>query len=114
MGQFQFELWLAHWYAQASEFSFEWDAGNMTKSVSKHAVTQEAVESVFELKLGVTLGRQISPRVDEERICIVGPSLDGRMISVVFTLRSGHVRPISSRPAKKKERKLYETLRKTP
>ncbi len=33
------------------------------------------------------------------------------MISVVFTIRDGRVRPISSRIASRKERKLYEEVR---
>jgi uncharacterized DUF497 family protein len=57
--------------------------------------------------------RQISPPTDEERLCIVGPSVEGRMISIVFALREGKVRPISSRLANKKERKLYDEIRKT-
>ncbi|MFZ4404793.1 MAG: BrnT family toxin [Pseudobdellovibrionaceae bacterium] len=44
---------------------------------------------------------------------IVGPSSEGRMISVVFTLRDGRVRPISARNASRKERKLYEEVSKT-
>jgi uncharacterized DUF497 family protein len=113
MGQFQFILWLAYWYSQSDTFEFEWDDGNLAKSASKHGVEREAVESVFELKLAVPIGRQISPPVEEERLCVVGPSSEGELVSVVFTLRSGRVRPISSRPASKKERRFYEDLRKT-
>lgn len=112
MGQFGFILWLAYWYLQTHDFEFEWDAGNSHKSASKHGVDTDEVESVFELRLAATLGRQESPAVDEERLCIVGPSSKGRLVSVVFTLRDGRVRPISSRPASKKEQKLYEEIRK--
>lgn len=72
----------------------------------------EEIESVFVERLAVPLGRQISPTVDEERLNIVGPSSEVRMISVVFTLRDGRVRPISGRDASRKERKLYEEVRK--
>lgn len=113
VGQFKFVLWLAYWYLQAEFFEFEWDHGNATKSSRKHGVPTEEVESVFELKLAATLGRQHSPPVDEERLCIVGPSIQGRLISVVFVLREGRVRPISSRLASKKEKVLYEEIRKT-
>lgn len=67
----------------------------------------------FPLKLAVPLGRQVSPKVDEERLCLLGPSQEGRLLSVVFTLREGRVRPISSRIANRKERKLYEEIRQT-
>lgn len=113
MAQFKFILWLAFWYFQAESFEFEWDIGNFTKSVVKHGVPCQEVESVFELKLGVPFGRQVTPYTEEERLCVVGPSSSGRMISVVFVLREGRVRPISSRVANLKERKLYEEIRKT-
>lgn len=113
MGQFKFVLWLAYWYLQNESFDFEWDAGNFTKSLAKHGVDTDEVESVFTLRMAVPIGRQISPEVDEERLCLVGISLEGRLISVVFTLRDGSIRPISSRIANKKERKLYEEIRKT-
>lgn len=112
MAQFKFALWLAYWYLQSESFTFEWDSGNLSKSKVKHGVDADELETVFELKLAVPLGRQVTLLVDEERLCIVGPSSQGRMISVVFTLRDGRVRPISSRPASKKERMLYEEVSK--
>lgn len=112
MAQFKFILWLAYWYLQAEMFEFEWDKGNSTKSGSKHGVAIDEVESVFATKRGVPIGRQISPEVDEERLCLIGPSTAGRLLSVVFTLREGRVRPISSRIASRKERRLYEEIRK--
>lgn len=50
--------------------------------------------------------------VNEERYCILGPSLKGQMLFVAFSLRDGRVRPISGRPASRKERKIYANLRK--
>jgi len=112
MGQFRFILWLAYWYLQSADFEFEWDNGNSNKGARKHGVGSEEVESVFELKLAAPIGRQFSPPIEEERLCIVGPSSEGRLISIVFTLRDGRVRPISARSASKKEQKLYEEVRK--
>ena len=113
MAQFKFLLWLAYWYQQAQTFEFEWDAGNSKKSTHKHDVGLNEIESVFEMKLAVTVGRQITPAVNEERLCLVGPTETGRMLSVVFTLRDGRVRPISGRAASRKERTLYEKISKT-
>ncbi|MBI2067072.1 MAG: BrnT family toxin [Deltaproteobacteria bacterium] len=113
MAKFKFTLWLAYWYLQAENFEFQWDQGNSTKSVVKHGVTTEEVESVLTLKMAVPIGRQVSPAVDEERLCVVGPSQEGRMLSIVFTLRDGRVRPISSRIANRNERRRYEEIRKT-
>ncbi len=51
---------------------------------------------------------QITPKVEEERLGIIGPTKQGRILQVVFTVREGKVRPISARPAHKKEKKQYE------
>lgn len=64
------------------------------------------------MKMAVPLGRQISPVVEEDRLCFIGPTKVGRMLSVVFTLRDGRIRPISGRTASKKERILYEEISK--
>lgn len=112
MAQFKFILWLAYWYLQTEFFEFDWDQGNSSKSAIKHGVAADEIESVFSLKMAIPLGRQVAPIVDEERLCIVGPSQEGRLLSVVFTTRDGRVRPISCRVASRKERKLYEDVRK--
>lgn len=113
MAHFKFILWLAYWYQQTEHFDFEWDIGNSSKSLKKHDVGLDEIESLFEMKMAVPLGRQVAPVVQEERLCLVGPTDTGRMLSVVFTLRDGRVRPISGRPASKKERGLYEEISKT-
>ena len=112
MGQFRFVGWLVYWYLQKVSFEFEWDDGNSSKSIAKHGVDLTEVESVFELRLAAPMGEQVSPACEEERLCLVGPSHRGRILSVVFTLRDGKVRPISSRRANKKERTKYEEIRK--
>ena len=112
MAHFKFIIWLAYWYQQSEIFDFEWDTGNYKKSLAKHDVSTEEIENLFKTKMAVPLGRQIIPSVDEERLCIIGPTDTGRMLSVVFTLRDGRVRPISGRPAGKKERRLYEEIDK--
>lgn len=112
MGQFRFVAWLLLWYIQKDTFEFDWDDGNSSKSVTKHGIETTEVESVFDLRLASPMGEQVSPPVHEERLCLVGPSLTGRLISVVFTLREGKVRPISSRKANRKEKARYEEVRK--
>lgn len=89
-----------------------WDEGNINKSFAKHHVTDEEVEEIFMTGLAVAIGVQVEPIVTEERVAVVGPTSERKMITVVFTLRDGRVRPISCRPANRKERKLYETVRK--
>jgi uncharacterized protein len=92
----------------AREFQFEWDAGNTEKSSVKHSVSPEEAEQVFWSGRGQPLGVQVSPSHPEERLGIVGPTDIGRILHIVFTFRGGRIRLISARPAKRKERKIYE------
>lgn len=108
MAKFKFVEWLILWLTETSRFDFEWDEGNRTKSASKHAVTTAETEEVFLMGAAAPLGVQIDPPAPEERLGIVGSTATGRILHVVFTLREGKVRPISARPAKRKERALYE------
>lgn len=108
MAKFKFVEWLILWLQETSGFQFDWDDGNRTKSVTKHAVTPTETEEVFLLGQAAPLGIQISPEVSEERLGLVGPTYTGRLLHVVFALRDGKIRPISARPADRKERELYE------
>ena len=104
--------WIFHWLLEAPLFEFEWDKGNSTKSLDKHNVHPQETEEVFLGRAAVPLGIQIEPPVNEERLCIIGPTWSERLLSIVFTIREGRVRPISSRPANQKEKKIYEKVRK--
>lgn len=108
MAKFRFVEWLLLWLLETSHFEFEWDGGNRVKNVSKHAVTTTEAEEVFLIGQAVPLGVQVSPEAPEERLGIVGPTSKRRILHVVFTMREGKVRPISARPANRKEREFYE------
>ena len=108
MASFRFVEWLLFWLLETEQFDFEWDEGNRDKNETKHGIGTREVEEVFEQGLSVPLGVQVTPEVDEERLGIVGATREGKALQVVFTLREGRVRPISARPAHKKERKQYE------
>lgn len=109
MAKFKFIEWLLLWLQETAHFEFEWDEGNITKSSTKHAVTTTETEEIFRVGQAAPLGVQISPEVSEERLGIVGVTSEDRVLHVVFALREGKVRPISARPAHKKERDFYET-----
>ena len=90
---------------------FEWDEGNVEKSKIKHGVGPKEVEEMFcDAHKIVPLGVQVAPKTEEERIGIIGADGDGRVLHLVFTVRAGRVRPISARPAHRKERSLYEKI----
>ena len=113
MAQFRFALWLVYWYLKTKTFHFEWDVGNSTKSRVKHGIENDEVESVFRLKSAIPYGEQVSPEIEELRVCLIGPDYNGRMLSIVFTFRDKKIRSISSRLASKKEKSFYEKIRKT-
>lgn len=115
MASFKFVEWLLFWLFESELFIFEWDKGNSEKNEKKHGVEIKEVEEVFEQKSAIPLGEQIAPKVEEKRFGIIGPTKKGRILQIVFTIREGKVRPISARPAHKKEKKQYEEgLRKIP
>lgn len=108
MAKFRFVAWLLVWLQSRPDFEFDWDDGNWTKSVIKHNVRHEETEGVFTSGRAMPLGIQISPVVLEERFGIVGATSSGRVLHIVFTLRNNKIRPISTRPAQRKERGIYE------
>lgn len=113
MATFEFVEWLLWWLIETKRFKYQWDKGNSTKNKTKHDVSAAEVEEVFDFGLAIPLGVQTAPKVDEDRLGIIGPTRKGRLLHIVFVLREGKVRPISARPAKRKERSQYaQTLRK--
>jgi uncharacterized DUF497 family protein len=82
---------------------FEWDEAKRTRNIDLHRIDFHDVPQVFE---GPHLV-QISAYAGEERLLAVG-YLEGREITVVFTIRNGKRRIISARPASRYERKALQ------
>jgi uncharacterized protein len=110
MAKWEFVDWLLFWILETSHFEFEWDIGNRNKNAQKHGISTEEVEAVFRSGLALPLGIQISPLANEQRLGLVGPTLNNRLLQIAFVLREGRVRVISARPAHIKERKQYEEI----
>ena len=91
---------------------FEWDEFKNQANIRKHGVSFDAVQRIFE---GPILTRQDLRRdYGEERCISIGRAGSVVLIVVDHTLRNGRTRPISARPACRKERKAYrESIRKT-
>jgi hypothetical protein len=88
---------------------FEWDAGNVRKSVEKHAVSQfEAEQVFFNQAMLVLTDKKHSQR--EERFHALGKTDSARLLHITFTLRSANtvIRVISARDMHRKERAIYE------
>jgi uncharacterized DUF497 family protein len=85
---------------------FEWDVGKVTK-LAKHGVVVSDVESMLRSPLFFA-GRITDPAHEEHRWLVLGQSSAGRRLALIMTRRGSTLRPISCRPMRKEERKLYE------
>ncbi len=89
---------------------FEWDAGNVRKSIDKHGVNQHESEQVF-FNQPLLILPDIKLSQDEVRYHALGKTDLNRYLHVTFTLRSNNrlIRIISARDMHRKEKVIYET-----
>jgi uncharacterized protein len=84
---------------------FEWDTNKAESNLEKHGVSfEEAAEVLFD----PFYQEGDATTNDELRDFILGYSLSQRLLLVVYVERGLRIRIISSRPATRTERKLYE------
>jgi len=86
---------------------FQWDEGNKHKSVTKHGITVEETESVWDDPEMKIFPSEREETVEKRYLCI-GHSYFNELLTIVFTVRDDEIRPISSRKANKKEKKIFE------
>jgi hypothetical protein len=86
----------------------EWDEEKARVNLAKHRVSFWEAETVFHDPLAATFHVD-THSTGEDRFLTVGLSVQGRVLIVVHTERSGHPRIISARVATRRERKVYET-----
>lgn len=88
---------------------FDWDLGNRAKC-AKHGVTVAEIEGLF--RGPVSVFPDPAHSTTEERFKAIGRTEAGRMVFVVFTLRTLRertlIRPISARYMHRKEIAAYE------
>ena len=87
---------------------FEWDRGNIDKSLKKHSVTNEQAEDVFFDKKILISEDVIHSNKTEKRYQALGKAEQGKNLFVSFTVRGSKIRIISARPMSRRERKIYE------
>ena len=84
---------------------FEWDPGKDAVSVAKHDVDFATAARAF----SEPMVRRPDDRHDYgERRWIALAVIDGIVIVIVYTVRSGRIRIISARKANRNEKKTYE------
>ena len=89
------------------QVKFDWDEGNNTKSYSKHGVSIQESESMFQDVFRIDFSDPFHS-TNESRYVSIGQSSRPRLLFAAWTLRDRLVRVISIRPASLKERKIYE------
>ncbi|HSN93342.1 MAG TPA: BrnT family toxin [Anaeromyxobacteraceae bacterium] len=96
---------IAEWLGTRPQM--EWDAGNSTKSQTKHGFRMADVESILEAAV-VFAGRIVEPAHDEARYLLLGVTSGGRHAALVFAHRGDRLRPISCRAMREWEKEVYD------
>ena len=86
---------------------FEWDSRKADENFRKHGVSFNEAETVFRDPLAATFDDPDHSE-GESRHLTFGTSVNGRLLVVAHTEVRDTIRIISSRPATRKERKIYE------
>ncbi len=89
------------------ELQFTWDPGKAAANLSKHGVSFEDASSVFRNPLAKVLPDPTHGE-HEQRSLIIGHSVAGRLLLVVFTEADDRIRIISARDASAREHREYE------
>jgi uncharacterized DUF497 family protein len=90
---------------------FEWDPRKAALNFRKHGVSfAEAATCLSDA--GIVMGHDLSHSQAEDRYVAIGKSSEGRVLTLIFTLRKDKdgekiFRIISARQASKKERNAY-------
>ena len=84
--------------------NFEWDKSKSIANKNKHGINFESAKNIFLDENRVEI---IAPYPIEERFINIG-KLDGKLWTVIFTIRGESIRIISDRRSRKKEVELYE------
>ncbi|MDQ7838841.1 MAG: BrnT family toxin [Thermodesulfobacteriota bacterium] len=86
---------------------FEWDPKKARLNVKTHGISFDEASTAFRDPLSQTIDDPLHSE-DEERLVLIGRSMQGRLLVIVHTERGDRIRIISARLATKKERVRYE------
>lgn len=94
-----------------NHYEIEWDINNKYKSKIKHNVECNEVKEVLE-NTSLFIFDDVKHSIIEKRSFCLGITKSNRLLTIIFTMRKGKIRPISARPMNKKERGTYENAKK--
>jgi len=83
---------------------FDWDAGNTDKNWIRHRVSASECEEVF---FNDPLIVKTKSHSSEARHAAFGRTDQGRLLTVIYTVRGNKIRIISARDMSRKERRNY-------
>ena len=87
--------------------TFEWDDEKAEANLRKHGVAFEEAATVFGDALFLVFADPDHSQ-GEQRLLLLGESVERRLLVVSYTDREGVIRVISAREATKAERRNYE------
>lgn len=86
---------------------FDWDEGNSNKNWHLHRVTDRECEEVFG-NVPIVIVRDETHSDFETRYAARGTTDSKRLLTVIFTMRTGLIRVISGRDMTRREKLIYE------
>lgn len=87
--------------------TFDWDDTKAASNLAKHGVSFEEARTAFDDPWSMVRFDH-AHSTEEERWRVLGRSGAQRLLVVIFTIRAGTIRVISSRRATPRERDEYE------
>ena len=93
------------WLSENWDLTIEWDSGNIEKLKKHDFVVSDIEEAVSG---NVVFGGEILGEFSEKRFILFSKLIDGRYITIVWTIRKTKFRPISCRRSRDNEKKFYE------
>ena len=88
-------------------FAFEWNEEKAFINITKHGVSFEEASTVLSDEYSITIYDE-AHSIDEDHYIDIKLSVSNRLLVVVYTERTNHIRIISARQATRSERRLYE------
>lgn len=92
--------------------AFDWDDSNINKNWERHRVKFTESEEIFLNNPVIVEMEKSKILYHEDRKAAYGPTDDGRLIFIAFTVRNNRIRVISARGMSRKEREFYEETKK--
>jgi len=87
---------------------FDWDDRKAEYNIEKHGVSFIEAATVFYDPLSVTFDDP-DHSDEEDRFIVIGASAQARLLMVAHTDRGNHIRIMSARTLKPRERRFYES-----